>query len=1136
MATENRASSNSSETDQSKSSANRWAFWSWEYAHDHMTVSSKFCDILEVTPAQIQHLDQLASFITSENAEEFKSSLQKTVQENCSFEFRGLFTTATGARKQLQFQGDCLLNFNDEIIGVTGICIEILAKESAEDHYTRATQENEEYIIRLLEQSPDSLLIHTTYGVILYANRTACDLFQFPASTDMVGRSIENFLIKDGINTIKRNIKAVIESNETTSGIEIDITCTDGSSKITTCSLIPFYWGGSTAVLTVLRDITEQKRYLGDLQSSEGNLKQLIKSIPLSLAMYDEQMNYIACSSKFLKDWWVKDEEMNIEKIIGLNHYDVFEDVRDDWKKFHRKCLQGATILKEDDFFIKADGKKEWLRWQITPWQGMHGKIQGLIIFTEFITKRKETEQLIRNSRQKLSTILENLPGMVYGCDNDADWTMNFVSNGSIELTGYAPEEFLQKENPVSFKDITHPDDVPYVWDVIKQGLQNKDIFEIEYRIYTKNGELKYLFERGQGVFNEYGELLSLEGIILDISERKEAENELKNSEANLAEAQRVANIGSWEWTAGTHELRWSDEFYRIYGLEPHEIEPSFHACIQMLHADDKISVSKAFRHLLRSKEPYQLDARIITKTDELKYVTFKAEILTNETGKTTKIVGSIQDITEKKKAEIALLNSENRNKALLGALPDIIFTLTVDGIFLDCQIPEHSSLIFPPDRILGKRFTDIFHESTASKFIEKFKKAHEQNTIEVLDYTLDLKGELKYFEARIARYNEGEVLVIIRDITQSRESERKARESELRFIKAFQISPIPIIISHLDDGKILEANDKFMDLIQMTRDEVVGSNTVTLGTWVNSKNRRKFLRELEQKGKIHGFEAKLKPANNKLIHVLLSAEYINIEGKVCILLMIFDITERKRGENQLLALMQELTTSNHELRQFAYITSHNLRAPVVNIDTLMQFLDRQNLASPENEEVLSKIELSVAQLKETLHDLIQLVAVKDSRNEPNEKIYFEDIYKIISKSLATQIIKSQAIIHTEFKETCIMFKKPLLESILQNLISNAIKYKSDKALSINIRTYREGEYICMSVEDNGMGIDLSEHKDRLFGMYQRFHENIDGKGLGLYIIKSQIESMGGKIDVESAPGEGSTFKVYFKIQNDKDC
>ena len=216
--------------------------------------------------------------------------------------------------------------------------------------------------------------------------------------------------------------------------------------------------------------------------------------------------------------------------------------------------------------------------------------------------------------------------------------------------------------------------------------------------------------------------------------------------------------------------------------------------------------------------------------------------------------------------------------------------------------------------------------------------------------------------------------------------------------------------------------------------------------------------------------------------------------------------------------------------RQFAYITSHNLRAPVVNIDTLLQFLDKDNLNAPGNGEVLQKIETSVDQLKSTLNDLIQLVAIKDSRYEPDEEINFENIYEIVTKNLATQISNSGATIDKDFQETDIMFKKPLLESIVQNLVSNAIKYKSQKPLTIKVRTYREGEYICMSVSDNGKGIDLGLYGDRLFGMYQRFHEDVEGKGLGLYIIKSQIESMGGKINVESEPGNGSTFYVYFRI------
>lgn len=1106
--------------------------WSWYAGEDRLMLSATCSDILQAPHSRLQQLQDLLNLLNENEREDFRRTIDNTLNGNGSFSFKAKIKTTSGATRLLSFSGDGIFDSNENIAGISGICFEL--PENKERSISEALYQNEEFTAKLLEYSPNALLIHTPEGTILYSNQSTAELLKVHHRQDLTGLSIRKFTKEEDYATIVERMQATLESGSAGPKLEQEFICTDGSQITTELVTIPFEWKDQGVILSVIRDITEQKKYLKSLKSSEENLKELIKSTPLSLAMLDKDMNYVTCSAKYLEDWWVKDEEMNIEKIVGLNHYEIFEDVREDWKHLHKKCLEGATIFKEDDFFIKTDGKREWIRWQNSPWRDFDGTIKGIIIFTEFITERKESEELIKESQAKLSTLLENLPGMVYGCNNDPDWTMNFVSNGAIELTGYTPEEFLTGNDPVSFKKITHPDDVDYVWRKIGEALENQEIFEIQYRIFTKNGDIKFLFERGQGVFDKNGKMLSLEGIILDVSKQKAIEDRLRKSEANLIEAQRVASLGSWEYHVETAELLWSDEYYRICGLEPGKIVPSFEYCMEVLHPEDRKKAKDAFNHVLEKKEPYPLDARIIRKNNEVRYVTYRAELITDKDGKAVKIVGSIQDITDKKKAELDLKESENRNRALLSALPDIIFILNVDGTYLHCQEPDRSILLLSPEELIGKNVNELFAPEIATEFITKFKAAHKENTIQTVEYSLNIDGEDMYFEARIVKYKAKQVMAVIRDITKTKKSELEARESEKRFYKAFHISPIPITISHIETGDLLEVNDKFLQLVNMSREEVVGSSAIDLGFWAHANDRTAFVKELNKEGKVYGFDGRLKTRDNRVRDVILSAEMISVDHKNCILLMIFDISERKQAENALISLTEELTASNHELRQFAYITSHNLRAPVVNIDTLLQFIDKQDLSNPGNAEVLEKIEISVDQLKSTLNDIIQLVAIKDNRYEPDEKIYFEDIFDIVTTSLSSQISNSGAELNFDLREKYIMFKKPLLESIVQNLVSNAIKYKSEKPLQIDVKTYIKGEYICMSVKDNGKGIDLALYKDRLFGMYQRFHEDIEGKGLGLYIIKSQIESMGGKIEAESEPNVGSVFNVYFRVHKDQ--
>ncbi|UII32419.1 PAS domain-containing protein [Fulvivirga ulvae] len=574
--------------------------WNWNAEQDRIMLSAICRDMFETPHSLLKSLDDLLNIVHEEDRPGFKQTINDALNANISFTYEARIKTPSGTLKLLTFSGDCIFDEEEKVAGISGICID--SPKDKTRSVDKALSQNEEFTSKLLKYSPNALLIHTPQGIILYVNKTAADLLKAASREDIIGRSIQKFAKKENYDITRQRIQSILETGSAAPKFEQEFVCFDGSVLTGESIIVPFEWEGQTVILSVVRDVTEQKKYFNSLKSSEENLKELIKNTPLSLAMLDKDMNYVACSAKYLEDWWVKDEEMNIEKIVGLNHYEIFEDVREDWKHLHKKCLEGATILKEDDFFIKADGKREWIRWQNTPWRDFDGTIKGIIMFSEFITERKEGEELIKESQAKLSTILENLPGMVYGCKNDPDWTMNFASNGSTELTGYSPDEFLRENDPISLKKITHPDDVDYVWRKIREALEHREIFEIQYRILTKSGDIKFMFERGQGIFDKNGKMLSLEGIILDVSKQKAIEDRLRKSEANLIEAQRVASLGSWEWHVDSHELLWSDEYYRICGLEPGKVTPSFEYCIEVLHPEDRKKAKEAFNYVLQKK------------------------------------------------------------------------------------------------------------------------------------------------------------------------------------------------------------------------------------------------------------------------------------------------------------------------------------------------------------------------------------------------------------------------------------------------------------------------------------------------------------------------------------------------------
>lgn len=244
----------------------------------------------------------------------------------------------------------------------------------------------------------------------------------------------------------------------------------------------------------------------------------------------------------------------------------------------------------------------------------------------------------------------------------------------------------------------------------------------------------------------------------------------------------------------------------------------------------------------------------------------------------------------------------------------------------------------------------------------------------------------------------------------------------------------------------------------------------------------------------------------------------------------LLDIDFIKQKEIELQEITMQLRKTNQELEKFAYITSHNLRAPVVNLMSLTGMQTEDGLPEDLKAEIQLKIHQCVQQLDATLNDLIEIVASKSGENLRSENLDLQTELNLIISSIENQVNTSGAQIETNFSECSkIHFPRRYLNSILINLLTNAIKYRSDdRKLEISLKTRSNKDHTVLYFSDNGIGINMDKFGTKVFGLYQRFHNKIDGKGLGLYMIKSQIESMDGKIEVDSMPDVGTTFRIHF--------
>jgi PAS domain S-box-containing protein len=379
-------------------------------------------------------------------------------------------------------------------------------------------------------------------------------------------------------------------------------------------------------------------------------------------------------------------------------------------------------------------------------------------------------------------------------------------------------------------------------------------------------------------------------------------------------------------------------------------------------------------------------------------------------------------------------------------------------------------------------------------------------------------------------------------DITDRKKGEEELKKT-LKEISDYKYALDESAIMAITDQKgiIKYVNNNFCNISKYTAEELIGQDHRIINSGSHPKEFIKELWTTIANGKVWKGELKNKAKDGTVYWVDTTiVPFLNQAGKPYQYVAIrSDITERKKGEEQIKRNNEKaiehahiLELKNAQLVDFCNIVSHNLRAPLINISMLVDYIE-QSQDEVERKEVLVKIKPVVNHLMDVFNELVESIQVKQDTEIKSDVIILKDCLDKIMRGFETQIKEYDADIQLDLMQaSSILFPQKYIESIFTNLISNALKYKSpNRKPVIKIKTKKEGNSVILSVIDNGLGIDLTLHKDQIFKIRKTFHKHPDAKGFGLFMTKTQVEAMNGKIWVESQPEKGSTFFIEFKNQ-----
>ncbi len=463
----------------------------------------------------------------------------------------------------------------------------------------------------------------------------------------------------------------------------------------------------------------------------------------------------------------------------------------------------------------------------------------------------------------------------------------------------------------------------------------------------------------------------------------------------------------------------------------------------------------------------------------------------------------------------------------------DLIVIANEDGYFKKVNPQWTKTLGYSEEELLSTPYIKFIHPEDRGKNVNMTLQQVDGVKISQFENRyIGKQGQVIWLEWKCSAVDTtGDIFAIARDITNEQNQQNRLESlTEVLQVKNKQLEDL----FNLSQDLIVIANtDGYFKVLNPQWEKVLGYSTKTLRSkpfneFIHPEDIEKTNREIKKLSEgatTISFENRF--TKNTGEHVWLEWNATPVKETGNLFAIARDKTLARKQEEKQQLMLTELKTKNKQLENYAYIASHNLRSPVANIFTLANFLKETKLEK-EQQEYADLIQNCAQTLTKTMEDLISAVQVNQSTNLKIKHVSFEKTCEKVLKQLSGELLSSNALVNTNFKEIrCIEYSETYMHSIFLNLISNAIKYRSSKRPPlINIESRRSQDSIQLIFKDNGSGIDLERHKNKIFGFRKTFHNNNDARGFGLFMTKSQVEALNGKISVDSEPEKGTTFTI----------
>ncbi len=682
-----------------------------------------------------------------------------------------------------------------------------------------------------------------------------------------------------------------------------------------------------------------------------------------------------------------------------------------------------------------------------------------------------------------------------------------------------------------TFLGMLHPDDRSQVESALRTALADRNRGQVECRTTWPDGSVHWLCIRGQGRYDKLGTVLGADGVMEDITERKQAKETLHQQLELQDQFTKVAAtvpglICSFKLKPdGSASMPFATEAIReLYGLRPEDVREDFSPILVRIHPDDRAQLQKSIGESALTMQPWRDVFRVRHPEKGERWVEGHSVPRRDPDGSIL-WHGFVQDITERKQAEEALRESEAKFHTLADNISQLAWLANEQGWIFWYNRRWYEYTGTTSEQMDGWGWQAVHHPETLTLVVERWRASLETGEPFEMEFPLrGGNGEYRWFLTRVMPVKDASGKVYRwfgtnTDITEQKKVREALQSSEQRLL-AFLNSTVVIAWIKDEAGRHVFLSDSFQRRFQVQFEDWKGKTDAEL--WpreIAEEFRRNDLQALTSGKPIEVIERTRESEgivsfwlNNKFVFTDVSgARYVGGVG--------VEITERIRAE-------EDLKKRNEELLRFTYTVSHDLKSPLVTIRTFAGYLEQDIKTGDQTQirEDLDYIHRAAEKMTTLLEELLELSRIGRKMNT-FEQVPWTELVKEALELVAGAVAERGVQVVVAESPLCVCVDRQRLVEVFQNLLDNAVKFLgAQPAPRIEVGTEQTGHETVFFVRDNGLGID-PRHRDKLFGLFEKLHPGLPGTGIGLAMVRRIIEVHGGRIWAESAGvGQGTKF------------